>query len=104
MLLVRVDEIFSLLGFRVLQSGASNRTSRQEQLEKFGEVMAETNCFECGCLHDTYDAATIRYLKFCESTFNTRDIQQSNQLFTEMNDAMLAFISHKRTHPQREAA
>lgn len=61
--------------------------------------MAETNCFECGRLHDTYNAATIRYMKFCECTSNTRDVQQGNQLFTDMNDAMMAFMSHRRTHP-----
>lgn len=61
--------------------------------------MAETNCVECGRLHDSYSAATIRYMKFCECQRETRDVQQGNQLFTDMNDAMLAFRSHQRTHP-----
>lgn len=63
--------------------------------------MAETNCVECVRLHDTYDAATIRYMKFYECTSNPREVQQGNQLFTEMNDAMLAFMSHQKIHPPR---
>ena len=65
--------------------------------------MAETNCVECCRFHDTYNAATIRYMQFCECKRDTRDVQQGNQLFTEMNDAMLAFMSHQRTHPAAQA-
>jgi hypothetical protein len=84
----------------VAQSGASNAMT----VNQLGEVMAETNCVECGHLHDTYNAATIRYMNFYEYTSSTRDVQQGNQLFTEMNDAMLAFKSHQKTHPPRMEA
>ena len=66
--------------------------------------MAETNCLECGRLHETYDAATIRYMKFCECASNTREFEHGNQLFTEMNDAMLEFMSHQKTHPKQKPA
>src|SRR5690349_16986310 len=95
------EEISSPFALPLAESGASNRRPAQDQ---FGDVMAEMNCVECGRLHDTYNAATIRYMKFYECTSNTRDVQQGNQLFTEMTDAMLAYLSHERTRPLAQAA
>ena len=60
--------------------------------------MAEMNCAKCDCLHETYTAATIRYMKFYEGKrTDTQESQQGNQLFSEMNDSMLAFFAHQTT-------
>jgi hypothetical protein len=94
-LLARVDGISSASAFRRSNLVHPMTQHCKTNLETF---MAETNCVECGRLHNTYNAATIRYMKFYECTSNTRDVHQANQLFTEMNDAMLAFKSHQKTH------
>src|SRR6185437_11063977 len=60
--------------------GAMWRIQTEITVRKCGDVMAETNCVECGRLHDTYNAATIQYMKFCECRRETRDVQQGNQL------------------------
>jgi hypothetical protein len=57
--------------------------------------MAEATCVECNRLHDTYNTATIRYMKFYECRQGIQESPQGNQLFTEMNDAMLAFFAHQ---------
>ena len=58
--------------------------------------MAEVNCAECDRLHESYSAATIRYMKFYEGKrTDTQESQKGNHLFTEMNDAMLALSAHQ---------
>ena len=60
--------------------------------------MAETTCSECDRLRDSYRSATIRYMKLCEIRGYIHDPDQDRQLFSEMNDAMLAFMAHQTTH------
>jgi hypothetical protein len=66
--------------------------------------MAETNCLECVRLHDTYNAATIRYMKLWEVRGYVQEPERDRQFFTEMNDAMLAFKFHQESEHSLKVA